>query len=102
MRTIDLDAKSWTTVLDFYHALLQALGAPEGYACNINALLEFMIWDDEEVMEPPCRIRIIGMSQTSEEIRKEIELVKQCTEESCAEYRTRKGNDAEVEFELVP
>ena len=101
MRTIDLNAKSWTTVLDFYHALLDALGVPKGYSCSVDALLEFMIWDEIKVTEPPYTIRISDMSQTSEDIRNEIELVKQCVADACGEYRIRKGKDVEVEFELV-
>ena len=44
MRRIELDAKSWMKILDFYQDLLKALGAPEWHGRNLNALIDSMIW----------------------------------------------------------
>jgi RNAse (barnase) inhibitor barstar len=40
---IELDAKEWKTVHDFYDALLAALGAPEWHGDNVNALNDSII-----------------------------------------------------------
>jgi RNAse (barnase) inhibitor barstar len=64
MRWIELDGGSWTTALDFYTALLGALGAPKGHGRNINALIDSMIWGGMNAVEPPYTIRIRGIGNS--------------------------------------
>lgn len=102
MRRIELDAKSWMKILDFYQDLLKALGAPEWHGRNLNALIDSMIWGGINELDPPYIVRIENLSLTSEEIRDHVEDVREYMSRAREEYRTQKGKDIEVEFELVP
>ena len=102
MRTIELDAQDWRNGLDFYRALLAALGAPEGHACNLNAIIDSVIWGGPTTVKPPFTIRILAANKLTIDTRKEIELVKKCLDEARIEFRTRRGSDVEVNFEIVP
>jgi RNAse (barnase) inhibitor barstar len=42
MRIIELDAENWETAIDFYKALLPALGAPEWHGYSPDALIDSM------------------------------------------------------------
>lgn len=44
MRIIDLNAENWKSILDFYDALLPALGAPAWHGHSVNAIIDSMIW----------------------------------------------------------
>ena len=100
--TFDIDATKWTSISDFYGALLAALGAPEGYARNINALLEWMLWDEREETKPPYSVRIIGSANLPKDVRDEVEYVQQAVARACAEFRWRKGRDVVIRFETYP
>lgn len=50
MNRIEIDAKNWTTLLDFYRELLTALKAPDWNGTSIQAVLDFLIWDGSLVM----------------------------------------------------
>jgi hypothetical protein len=113
MRFIELDATPWTKDLDFYDALIAALGKPEDYSCNINALIEAMIWDygfpetigfHEKANEPipPYTIRIHNTKALPRGILDEIELICRSVSEARAEFRARHGgDDVDVNLTIV-
>ena len=74
---IDLDATNWRSILDFYAALLTALRAPEWHGSSVDALVNSMIWGGINEIEPPYTVRVFGISKVSQDIREEIEAVKQ-------------------------
>ena len=53
MRIIDLSATNWKSTLDFYDALLAALGAPRGHGKSVDALIDSMVWGGMNKVEPP-------------------------------------------------
>ena len=96
MRVIELDAREWTTVLDFYNALLTALGAPEWHGRNANALMDSMIWGGINSTNAPYTVRIVGATKLPPEIRDEIDLIAKALVISRAEYQRRRGADVDV------
>lgn len=103
MRIITLNAENWWSPLDFYDALLAALGAPSTYARNVNALLDGMIWDGEHaLLKPPYTIRVSGIEKLSNDTREAIDVVKRCVSGARTEFRERRGSDVQVFFEIFP
>jgi RNAse (barnase) inhibitor barstar len=102
MRIIELDAAEWKTLLDFYNALLQALGAPKGHGCSIDALLDSMVWGGMNSVEPPYTIRIRNTRGLAPDIREAIDLLALYIPEDRAAYRAREGEDVDVNVEIVP
>jgi RNAse (barnase) inhibitor barstar len=99
MRVIELDARNWRTELDFYNALLAALGAPEWHGRNLNALTDSMIYGGINAVEPPYSIRIRGTQKLAKDVRDQLETTKRVLGAARAEFRARRGHDVEVEFE---
>jgi hypothetical protein len=99
MRIIELDATKWNTVLDFYHALLAAIGAPKWHGISPDALVDSMIWGGINAVDPPYTIRISGVSSLSKEVREEIELAKEDLANG-RDYRKR-HKDEDVEVSIV-
>src|SRR3977135_1128020 len=102
MKIVELDAKNWTTILDFYDAILHALGAPEDHGRNLNALLDSMIWTDKinELKTPYC-IRILLSETIPKDIREEIQTAEQLIDYARIEHRKWCGDDIEVRFETI-
>lgn len=102
MRYIELSARNWKTVLDFYCDVLAALGAPEWHSKSINGMVDSMVWGGINTVHPPYIVRIRGMKRLPEAVRREIEIL----EKEIAKQRTvhlrRHKKDVEVEFELMP
>jgi len=69
VRQIVLDASAWTTIVDFYDALLPALGAPAWHGRNFNALSDSMIAGGINRVEPPYAIRMINTECIAEPLR---------------------------------
>ncbi len=101
MQIIRLDAENWKTVLEFYDALLVALGAPEWHSQSIDAMIDSMIWGEINAVEPPYTVQIRNLRKASRDIVDEIELLKRCIADGRAEFHARKGQDIEVKFELL-
>lgn len=53
MRVIELNAMKWKTVIDFYDALLAAIGAPAWHSKSPDALIDSMVWGGMNAAEPP-------------------------------------------------
>jgi hypothetical protein len=102
MRTIELDARNWRTVLDFYNALLAEIGAPAWHGRSTNALVDSMVWGDINSLEPPYTVRVSGLEFVPREVRDEVELVKLDLDEAGRHFHHQKGRSAEVTFEISP
>jgi RNAse (barnase) inhibitor barstar len=102
MRIIELDAAKWKTVIDFYNALLPALGAPKWHGESVDALIDSAIWGRINAIDPPYTIRIVRTQNLSKNVRDHIILVKEDLAEARKEFQVRRGKDTEVNFELEP
>ena len=101
MRIIELDAGKWATDLDFYDALLAAVGAPEWHGHSVGALIDSMIWGGINAVEPPYIVRVRNVNYLPQTIIDEIELLKSVLAEARAEFNERNGHDVEVELEIA-
>lgn len=102
MRTIELDATKWKTIIDFYDALFAAIGAPEWHGKSPDALIDSMIWGGINSVEPPYRINVSGVATLPKDVRDRIVLIKQVLAEGRMDYRSRRGGDIEVAIEIEP
>jgi hypothetical protein len=102
MRIIELGVEEWQSVLDFYHALLKALDAPEWHSEGINAAVDSIVWGGINGVQPPYTIRVVGTAKLAPEIRQEIELLAKEIAEHREDHRRWRKKDVEVALELVP
>ena len=100
MRTIELDARNWRTVLDFYDALLAEIGAPAWHGRSIDALIDSMVWGGVNSLAPPYRVLVLGVESIPREIRSEVELASRALNEAGLERQRRQGQEADVTFEI--
>jgi hypothetical protein len=75
MNFIDIDASGWETALDFYEAILAAIGAPRWHGRNVNALIDSMIYGGISELEPPFTVRITNAEKLPAEAREELVFV---------------------------
>ena len=105
MRTLDLRADSWKSARDFYEALGRACYEFDGRAvpnvCNINGLLELLVWNVSSRGNPPSAVRILGASNAPSIIQDEIALTQRHLAEAREESLRRRGFDVEVRLETV-
>jgi Barstar (barnase inhibitor) len=112
MNIVQLDAKNWKTVANFYEALLAALGMPEEYGCNINSLLEAMVWDygfaettawhDRiKAVHAPYQIQIYSAKGLPKDIREEIEFLEQALPKAREEFQKKQGRDVDVSLKVI-
>jgi RNAse (barnase) inhibitor barstar len=99
MRIIELDAEEWKTVPDFYSAVLAAIGAPNFYGRNLNALVDSMIWGGINAIEPPYTIRILRTDSLPENVRNEVAVVKEAITKARRDFRARNERDVEIALE---
>lgn len=102
MRTITLDASKWQNPLDFYDAILPSLGAPEWHGTNLNALTESMVWGEINAVKPPYTVQIVSTKSLPPEVRQELTWAVEDLAKARADFKSRMGQDVEVNFELVP
>jgi hypothetical protein len=102
MRIIELGAGQWAGPLDFYNALLAAIGAPDWHGHSVDALIDSMIWGGINAVEPPYTVKVRNVSCLPKDVIDEIELIKHELAEARAELNSRKGHDIEVQLEIVP
>jgi hypothetical protein len=94
-RVIPLDVGGWKTPNDFLTAMRVAVDAPDN--ADLDALAEAMIRSAS-----PCTIRITGTSQTSGEVRKEIEALLQMIDDARVWRSNHQYGAVGVTIELVP
>ncbi|WP_244427195.1 barstar family protein [Methyloferula stellata] len=101
MRVIELDATNWKTWEDFYVALLGALGAPEWHGDSVNALVDSMIWGGINEIDPPYKFVVRNLRQAPSDVAEAVEDAKAALARGRADFRTRKGRDIIVDFEII-
>ncbi len=102
MRVIELQGSELNSVSDFYGALIRALGGPASHARNINAFLEFIVWNETKPIDSPYVIKVLGTNKLPKEILDETSFMQQAIIDARAESLARRGYDVEVYFELAP
>jgi hypothetical protein len=101
VHTINLDASSWNTGLDFYDAILPALGAPDWHGRNANALVESIVWGEINAIEPPYRVRVTNLRERPQRVQEEVGWIEEGVAEGKIEFKERRGRDVDVGFEIV-
>jgi hypothetical protein len=101
MRIIELDAANWKTVIDFYHALLAAIGAPAWHGMSPDALIDSMIWGGINTVEPPYTVRISSLPTAPKEVRDHVELVKDDLVEARIYRKRHNGDDIDVSIVMA-
>jgi len=99
MQKIKLNATNWSSVLDFYNALLAALGAPEGHGRNINALVDSMIYGGINKIDPPYTVEIRGAASLSPKLRDEIKFEIGLLLKARDQAYAPDGGDVQLEFD---
>ena len=101
MKKIELDASNWKTELDFYKALLSALGAPEWHGSSIDALIDSMIWGDINAIVPPYVVELFGTSALPRNVTSHIKLAKNELAEAREYFQASTGGDVDVSLQIV-
>jgi RNAse (barnase) inhibitor barstar len=100
MRVIDLDAREWKSLLDFYRAVRAAIGAPDWHGWSIDAFIDSMIVHDEiNAVAAPYTIRIQGVATIDSQLRVGIDDFADAINKAGAPDR---GSDLEVTVAIVP
>ena len=101
VRTIELDAQGWNTALDFYDALLAAIGAPAWHGMGVNALIDSMVWGGINSVEPPYEVLIHEVQGLADNARQEVGRAEQAIEMARAEFLQRRGYDPGVSLKII-
>ncbi len=101
VRTIELHAQGWNTILDFYDALLTAIGAPDWHGRSINALIDSMVWGSINSVEPPYKVQVFGIRNLASDARRAIEQAEQGIEQGRADFLQRRGHDPGVSLKII-
>ena len=100
MRQIALDATHWKVPLDFYDALLPAIGAPAWHGESVGAIDDSMIGGINK-LKPPHAVRIYNMGNAPAAVIDEVERAVSCPAEVRASFRETHGETVEVGMEIV-
>jgi hypothetical protein len=101
MRFLDLDASGWRTSDDFYDALRKALGSPKGHGAGGEAFKDSMVWGGMNEVEPPYTVRISGTANLAPDIRAAVDEVIDSVKEGRSWRRDNRGEDIDVNVEVV-
>jgi len=69
VQIVRLNASAWVSALDFYEALLRALGAPEWHGWSVDALIDSMIYGGINAVEQLYRVEVHGLHQAQKPAR---------------------------------
>ncbi len=101
MREIKLNAARWTKAMDFYHALLPALGAPAGHGRSVDALIDSMVWGGMNAVDPPYTVQVYNTQDLPDDVREELLLVSEYLALGREEFRAQEEQDVEVSLKIV-
>ena len=101
VRTIELDAQGWSTALDFYEALLAAIGAPAWHGMSIDALIDSMVWGGINSVEPPYEVLIHEVQGLADNARQEVGRAEQAIEMARTDFVQRRGHDPGVSLKVI-
>lgn len=99
---IDLDARLWKTMDDFYDALLKAIGAPDWHGRNVNALADSMICGGINLLEAPYTIRILYVKSLAEAVRAHVSAAADTIQMVRDDVCRRTGTDVKVSLIFGP
>lgn len=99
---IDLDARPWKTMDDFYDALLKAIGAPDWHGRNVNALADSMICGGINLLEAPYTIRILYVKSLPEAVRAHVSAAADTIQMVRDDVCRRTGTDVKVSLIFGP
>lgn len=94
MRTIELDASTWTSEQDFYDVFFTAVGAPDWHGSNLDAVEESIRDGDINEVNPPYRIRIVRTAKANKEMKFFLSRIQSLVES----LRTEEGTPVELEL----
>ena len=101
MREIALDATNWRSPLEFYAALLPAIGAPAWHGESVNALTDSMINGGINKLKPPYVVRVHNMGGVPADVAQEVGWAVDDLASSRAYVREHRGHDVNVTLEIV-
>ncbi len=101
MREIALDATNWKTRLDFYAALLPAIGAPAWHSAGVPAIADSMINGGINKLKPPYVVRVYNMGCVPADVAEEVGWAIDGLTSSRAYIREHRGYDVNVSMEIV-
>ncbi len=99
MKTIALDASTWTTPVDFYEALRVVVGAPEWHGLGPDAFLDSMNWHDEiNAQKSPYTLKVEGLGQAPRPVQAEVVALANLLRKAGAHDL---GSDLHVELQIT-
>jgi len=96
MREITLDASTWQMPADFARALKDALGAPEPDVRDPDALVDSIVWNTANRVQPPYRIRIVNATGVPAAVADDIALLSRMVADARVLRRDLDGTDIGV------
>ena len=98
---IALDATSWKVPLDFYYALLPAIGAPNWHGESIAAINDSMIGGGINKLKPPYAVRIYNVGNVPAAVVDEVERAVTSFAEVRASFCETHRETVNVSMEIV-
>ena len=102
MKVLNIDASGCRDRWDIYDLVGKAVEAPDGHGSGSDAFADSMIWGGMNAVEPPYTVRISGTANLPDDIKTEILEFAHSLREARAEYKATRGNDVEVNVEVLP
>ncbi len=101
MLDINRDAARWTTVLDFYDAILKEIGAPDWHGQSIDGLVDSMIWGSINAVDPPYVVRIHNLQAAPDDVREYVRSAQSYIVQGREEFSQQEEHDVEVSIDIV-
>ena len=99
MRHIVLNGADWKTCLDFYDALLAALGPLGGHGHSVDAFIDSMIYGGMLEAEPPYEVCVRSVGDPG--VRADVLELSRYIAEARAWRRANYGDDVDVAITLL-
>lgn len=100
MREIVLDAGAWRTPADFLEALKATLGMPDGHPLDLDAVVDSMIWEEENNIEAPYKLRIVNTGAIPAQVAEDIAVLARMVADARVLRRDQEGTDVGVRILL--
>jgi RNAse (barnase) inhibitor barstar len=99
VEVIELDAVSWRSQEDFYHAFFKAVGAPKWHGCNFDALRDSIGTGSINELEVPYRIAVRNLQSATPDVQQILlnfaELIRDLNADGCPVDLKFSDSDAE-------
>src|SRR5579872_15193 len=101
MKTITVNAKTFTNPVKFFAGVLKTLGAPDWHGLSINAFVDTMIWHPEvHSIRPPYLLRVEKIELMPNEVRTAATTLRDAIKRARADHIALTGRDVPVAIEL--